>query len=299
MSREEQYEIIDSHVILHAGTGPVAETRRKAGLPSDLIVPGLELEDSAREIVAAEMAVLAMAAAGVDGGLWYGERSSCKAALSVDSDRFRAMVHFPDPDVPDAEQALSEVKETPGMAGVRLTPSWPQSGEYMQRLRDGGYDTWFSQAERLGVPVALYMFGPDLKYVANVAESYPELKLIIDHLGMDPVPLVPLTQGRLDPLPDLVALAKYENVVVKCSGLPALSFESYPFADIWPVIQALLEAFGPSRLMWGSDFRRLRTLYPYAEIVGFVKYSSQLSPDEKRLLLGDSLKQWIGWSARS
>jgi L-fuconolactonase len=119
--------------------------------------------------------------------------------------------------------------------------------------------------------------------------------LLIDHIGMYPPPHVELVPERLDAVPELIALARYHNVAVKFTGVPALSLEEYPFADLWPAGRQILEAFGPERLMWGSDFRRLRTLHPYTEIVDFLRFTDEVSEADKRLMFSTSLRQWVDW----
>jgi predicted TIM-barrel fold metal-dependent hydrolase len=45
---------------------------------------------------------------------------------------------------------------------------------------------------------------------------------------------------------------------VKLSGLVKCSGQRYPWPDSWPYVQALLDAFGPQRCLWGSDWPFLR-----------------------------------------
>ena len=54
----------------------------------------------------------------------------------------------------------------------------------------------------------------------------------------------------------LLALADHQNVMVKISGLYAISDPShgYPHEAARPFIDLVLERFGPSRCLWGSDF---------------------------------------------
>ena len=60
-------------------------------------------------------------------------------------------------------------------------------------------------------------------------------------------------RARLGPL---VNLAHFLHVAVKVSGLYDVSDPPYDFPHdaARPFIAALLETFGPSRLVWGSDF---------------------------------------------
>eukprot|EP00966_Prymnesium_polylepis_P152755 3528473-Prymnesium_polylepis.1 len=53
---------------------------------------------------------------------------------------------------------------------------------------------------------------------------------------------------------ELLELAKLPQVYVKVSALFRVSAERPPHLDLQQRVAQLLQAFGPQRLMWGSDF---------------------------------------------
>ena len=77
--------------------------------------------------------------------------------------------------------------------------------------------------------------------------------LLFSHLGLpgrhDQVPSPAAARERLAPL---LALAGRPNVAVKLSGAYAVA--PYPHAAAQPFVDLLLDAYGPERLLWGSDF---------------------------------------------
>jgi predicted TIM-barrel fold metal-dependent hydrolase len=91
----------------------------------------------------------------------------------------------------------------------------------------------------------------------------------------------------------LLALAELPNVAVKCSGAAALSAEPYPFADLWPHLHALLEAFGLGRVMWGSDATRVASLHTYREALNQITETTELTAAEKRELLGGTARKLL------
>ena len=92
-----------------------------------------------------------------------------------------------------------------------------------------------------------------------------------------------------------MSLARHPNVVVKCTGTPALSHEPFPFLDLWPHIRRIVDEFGIERLMWGSDITRRN--HPYEEAIGYVRDTSLLSPSERTAILGGSLRRLFSWPA--
>ncbi|UWF77349.1 MULTISPECIES: amidohydrolase family protein [Microbacterium] len=96
---------------------------------------------------------------------------------------------------------------------------------------------------------------PGIGDVAALATAVPELPIVLDHLGKPAVgtaraPLEPAASWRRD----LGELARHPQVCGKLSGLPAEAGGDWDAAQLAPFLDAALEAFGPERLMWGSDW---------------------------------------------
>src|SRR5438270_5011203 len=147
---------------------------------------------------------------------------------------------------PNEARRLTTCRQQPALLGVRLNIA----GDQAAWLIDGTADWFWPAAEKAGVPVMFltngqtHLFGP-------VAEKHPQLRLIIDHMG---VSSDALTAGKLDDaIAASAALAKYPNVSVKLSASPLFSKDAYPFRDMAPHIKRLFEAFGPQRSHWGTD----------------------------------------------
>jgi L-fuconolactonase len=95
------------------------------------------------------------------------------------------------------------------------------------------------------------MFPNHLKHIPKLAESVPDLRMVIDHLAKPQI-----KEGLMEPWSSqLKAAASYPQVHAKVSGLnTAADWESWSAADIKPYIDYALEAFGANRLMFGSDW---------------------------------------------
>ena len=79
-------------------------------------------------------------------------------------------------------------------------------------------------------------------------------RLVFDHCGR-PDPQAGVGQAGFQAL---LALAKTGRAYVKLSGLNKCSRLPHPHSDAWPYIQALIEAYTPQCLVWGSDWPFLR-----------------------------------------
>jgi L-fuconolactonase len=89
-----------------------------------------------------------------------------------------------------------------------------------------------------------------LSRVLVVADQHPDLQIVVDH-GAKPF----IRERRLDPWrADIAALAARPNIACKLSGLANESRPDWAARDLAPYVDHLLAAFGPARLMWGSDW---------------------------------------------
>jgi L-fuconolactonase len=259
------------------------------------VLPELENPRS----IAVESARASLDAVGVDAAFWYGEKELAELAVTRYPDRFAGVVAYTYADpVPDGEEAATHVRDHPGLVGIRLIPGWPHSGENMIRLREGQYDPVFAAAEKHGIPIGIFMSGY-LPETHDIAKRYPDLRLIIDHLGVLPAPNIPLVPERFDNIPQLLELAQYPNVAVKMTGTASMTLEPYPFNDLWPVLHQVLDTFGIERVMWGSDFKRSSAINTYADAVHFITKTTELSDAEKEQLTSKSVRTWFNWTGPS
>ncbi|MFF4463395.1 amidohydrolase family protein [Streptomyces mirabilis] len=97
-----------------------------------------------------------------------------------------------------------------------------------------------------------------LDQAIRLAERFPDLPQVLDHAGKPPI-----ADGELaDWEHQLCRLAAHPQVVCKVSGLiTEADHERWTVDDIRPVWDVLLSAFGPDRLMFGSD-------WPVANLAG-------------------------------
>jgi predicted TIM-barrel fold metal-dependent hydrolase len=102
-------------------------------------------------------------------------------------------------------------------------------------------------------------------------------------------------------LPEVLELGKYPNVLLKVSSMPYWSQEDYPFRDLDDVVKQVLGAFGPKRLLWGTDLTRIRDQkVSYREIVDhFREGMTFLNAEEREWMLGKGLEQALNWPAGS
>lgn len=75
---------------------------------------------------------------------------------------------------------------------------------------------------------------------------FPNTTVVLDHFGH-------ARADRPEDLAALLRLARYRHVHVKVSGFYKFGDQKPPYDDLAPIITHVANAFGPDRLLWGSD----------------------------------------------
>lgn len=105
--------------------------------------------------------------------------------------------------------------------------------------------------ERSAILELPVVFPRHLGDVPVLAERFPELSIVIDHLGKPPIGTDEMHAWARE----LRAAAAYPGVLAKVSGLnTALDRPDWGVDQLLPACATALQCFGPTRLMCGSDW---------------------------------------------
>jgi L-fuconolactonase len=90
----------------------------------------------------------------------------------------------------------------------------------------------------------------------KLVKALPDLTFILEHLGGKPDEVAPYPIYK-----KTLNLSKFPNVYIKVGGLGEICKRPFPFHDpfyavegVPPFVKMAYEAFGPSRMMWGSNY---------------------------------------------
>ncbi len=151
-----------------------------------------------------------------------------------------ARVNPLDPAAPEHGWKLKEQ----GFRGIRLSPAPDASGDW---YRGPLMAPLWKAAEVAKIPMQILAGPSRMPDTGALIEKFPELDVVIDHMADTPV-------GQPRELDKLIALARYPRVFVKISHTWTLSKREYPWRDTHEHVKRLYAAFGPQRLMWGTDW---------------------------------------------
>lgn len=179
----------------------------------------------------------------------------------------------------DEVQAVLEAHLDAGQGrfrGIRARPTWhgdptvhPAGQGQEGVLRNANVQRAISCAGKLGLSLDIWVYHTQLEDVEQLAARCPETLLVLDHCG-GPLGIGPFAEQRHEVFgawrARLKALAAFPNVCLKLGGLtmPRIGFgferaerpvSSEVLARAWaPWIETCIEAFGPGRCMFESNF---------------------------------------------
>ncbi|MFP6582125.1 MAG: amidohydrolase family protein [Candidatus Hydrogenedentota bacterium] len=130
----------------------------------------------------------------------------------------------------------------------------------------------------------ILIFEKHLPVTLKVVEQFPDHTFVLNHIAK---PLI--KDGILSPWDEHIrSLAQFPNVACKLSGMVTeADWADWTNADILPYIDICLEAFGPDRLMIGSDWPVCTLASDYAGVMNLIiDYIDTLTPSEQEAILG-------------
>jgi L-fuconolactonase len=184
-----------------------------------------------------------------------------------------------------------------GAGGVRLKPTTRSPGKDPLAM-------WRACAQ-LKLPISCggtkQQFASD--EFRKVVSELPDVTIIIEHLGSvgrDEMP-------PYDTFRKILKLAEYPNVFIKAGGLgeicdrPQPFRQPFPFENVPPFVEMVFNAFGPSRMMWGSNYPPSSPKEGYGNTLHYMDEHLSAFCDEKskREIFGGTALSLFGFSSKS
>jgi L-fuconolactonase len=201
-------------------------------------------------------------------------------ACAANADIVRGVVGWVDLASPDFAAVLAGLRSTGYLLGLRH-----------QALAEADPTGWLGRPEvrrslavleAAGLPFDLMIRPAHFSAARQAARDHPGLQFVLDHLGKPPI-----AAGGLGPwAAALRTLAAEPNVACKLSGLQTIASPDWTYRELAPYIDVALEAFGPSRLLFGSDWPVSAQAASYSRVCDVARGAcSALSPGEQAAVL--------------
>ena len=200
------------------------------------------------------------------------------------ADDVRGVVGWADLTSPDFAGALSALLSTGHLLGIRhqaLAEADPAGWLRLPEIRRS-----LAILGAAGLPFDLMIRPAHFQAALEAARDHPGLQFVLDHLGKPPI-----ASGELQPWASGIrALAAEPNVACKLSGLQTIASPEWTYGMLAPYIDVALEAFGPARLIFGSDWPVCSQAASYADVceVARVACSGLSEPERAAVLAGNA-----------
>jgi predicted TIM-barrel fold metal-dependent hydrolase len=150
------------------------------------------------------------------------------------------------PDDKENPSRLEKLIKEDGLIGLRISPIYDRNVVWMND--PVSYPLW-KKAEQLGATFNIFLAPHQVGQVADMAQRFPGVNIVIDHLGM-----IDIKAPDSDGFGPLLNLSKFPNVYVRTSLHNPSKTKTMPYRDVWPFLERVYDKFGPRRLVWANFF---------------------------------------------
>ncbi|MGD1218962.1 amidohydrolase [Streptomyces krungchingensis] len=185
-------------------------------------------------------------------------------ALARESELVAGVVGWTDLTRPDVAEELARLRELPGGGYLKSIRHQVQGESDPRWLLRPDVRRGLAAVAAAGLVYDLVVLPHQLSACAAAAADHPGLTFVLDHAGKPPI-----ARGALEPWAASVrALAALPNTVCKLSGLVTEADPAdWTVEDLRPYADTVLDAFGPARLMFGSDWPVCTLAATYGHVV--------------------------------
>lgn len=189
---------------------------------------------------------------------------------------------------PQVEMTLERLSANKKLKGVRHVLQG-EADEYMSRE---DFNAGIGRLRRHALTYDVLILERQIAAATRLVDRHPEQAFVLDHVAK---PLI--AKHELEPWRRKIQeLARREHVSCKLSGMVTeADFKAWTVEDLRPYAETVLEAFGPKRLIFGSDWPVCTVATSYARWVDVVRaFLSELSVDEQEAIFGRNAIQFYG-----
>ncbi len=207
-------------------------------------------------------------------------------SLAARAPFIKGVVGWVDLTSPDLASKLDRLKTLGPLVGIRHQVHDEPENEWL--LRPEVVKGLRTLVER-DLPYDLLLRPPHLPVLPALFKAVPEATWIIDHLAKPEI-----KTAKMEPwFGGMQKAAAYSNVFCKVSGMiTEADPENWKFEDIQIYFEKVLSLFGPSRLLFGSDWPVCLLAGQYSQVCELVeKLVEPLSPSEKEMIWSSTARR--------
>jgi L-fuconolactonase len=227
-----------------------------------------------------------IAAAGIDGVVSVQARQSVAETewllnFATRQDFIKGVVGWVELVAPRVEKDLEKFVVNPKLKSVRHVVQAEPDDNFI--LRDD-FNRGIAALEKFSLAYDILILERHLPATIQFVDRHPNQRFVLDHIAKPKI-----KAGEISPWRENIrALAKRPNVWCKISGMVTeADYAKWSEAQLRPYFETVLEAFGPRRLMFGSDWPVCLVACGYRRWHDVVcAWTEKLSRDEQAQIFG-------------
>ncbi|MFN7924478.1 MAG: amidohydrolase family protein [Bryobacteraceae bacterium] len=248
---------------------------------------GDDMKAIQRDFLAPELAA-ALKSGGIDGAVTVQARETLEETrwllgIAAKAPIIKGVVGWVELVNPKVEADLEKFSADKKLKGVRHVL---QAEPANQLMDDPRFNAGVEKLDKHGLVYDVLIFERHLKQAIAFVDRHPRQRFVLDHVAKPKI-----KEHVLEPWRTLMKdLAKRPNIYCKISGMATeADWKGWTAADMKPYIDTVLEAFGPKRLMFGSDWPVMLVASPYRKWVDTVAAAiGKLSAAEQARIWGET-----------
>lgn len=231
-----------------------------------------------------------MLSAGVDGAVAVQARQTLDETrwlldMAERSDAIRGVVGWAPIATAEFAKAMDEFRGRPKLKGLRhIVQAEPDDFLLREDFNRG-----ISAMRGSGLAYDVLVYERQLTSASHFVDRHPEQMFVLDHIAKPRI-----REAVLEPWASRIReLAKRENLVCKVSGLVTeADWKTWTLQTLRPYLDVVVEAFGPRRLIAGSDWPVCLVACGYRQWFDLLReYFAGFSESERQAIFGLTAKQ--------
>jgi L-fuconolactonase len=196
-------------------------------------------------------------------------------------DFIKGVVGWIDFEAANIDERLQYYSQHNKLKGFRHILQGETQRDYMLRA---GFTKGIGLLKRYNFTYDLLILPDQLGYATQLVSRFPDQMFVVDHIAKPDIRNKKIDDWKKD----IQALAKHDHVFCKISGMVTeANWSTWNAVDFRPYMDVVVEAFGVSRIMYGSDWPVCLVAGSYADVLNVVRsYFSIFSTDEQQKFFG-------------
>lgn len=182
---------------------------------------------------------------------------------------------------PAVEEVLAEYADNPWLKGVRHVVQDEPDDRF---ILGEAFNEGIRKLEQFDLIYDILIYERQLGSSIEFVDLHPNLPFVLDHVAKPRI-----GDGLMEPWKEqMFEMSRRENVTCKLSGMATeAKWAEWTSDQLRPYMEVALDAFGPDRLMFGSDWPVARLAVDYMPWVNLCReFISSLSTDEREAIEG-------------